>query len=139
MGDNLLLLACVFLWGTTTFLQRLSADHMNPVVMQIIVALGFALYVPFGIHQAGGWSNIKWSPISIALTLIATFMSLIGNILFYTALKGSSHTGAQTMFVSLYPVWTLVLSVVFLHETFTTNKIIGIIAMLIGMVFLGLK
>jgi drug/metabolite transporter (DMT)-like permease len=138
MNSNLLLLLCVLLWGTTTFLQRLSADHMNPVVMQMIVALGFALFVPFGIWQQGGWSNIKWSALSIGITLIATFMSLTGNILFYTVLKGSNHTGAQSLFLCLYPVVTLILSVLFLHETFTLFKIVGIIAMIVGTVFLSL-
>ena len=139
MGDNLLLLLCVFLWGTTTFLQRLSADHMDPVVMNIIVALGFALYVPFGIWYSGGWSKIHWSPLSIGLTLTATVLSLLGNIFFYTVLKGSNHTGAQSMFICLYPVWTLILSALFLHETFSTNKVIGIIAMIVGTIFLSLR
>jgi drug/metabolite transporter (DMT)-like permease len=138
MSNTLLLLLCCLLWGTTTFLQRLSADHMNTVVMQMIVALGFALFVPFGIMQQGGWSNIKWSPLSIGLTLGATFLSLTGNIIFYTVLKGSQHTGAQSLFLCLYPVVTLVLSVLFLHETFSVYKVIGIVAMIAGTIFLSL-
>jgi drug/metabolite transporter (DMT)-like permease len=139
MTSNLWLLLCVFLWGTTTFLQRLSADHMNPIVMQIVVALGFLLYVPFGIWHVGGWSNIKWSGLSICLTLVATIMSIVGNIVFYNVLRTSNSTGAMSMLLCLYPVWTLILSATFLHETFSVNKIVGIIAMIVGTVFLSLK
>lgn len=138
MNSTLVLLLCCLLWGTTTFLQRLSADHMNPVIMQVVVALGFAIFVPFGIWYQGGWSNIKWSSLSIGLTLAATFLSLTGNILFYTVLKGSHNTGAQSLFLCLYPVITLILSVLFLHETFSVFKVIGIAAMIAGTVFLSL-
>lgn len=138
MNGNLSLLLCVLLWGTTTFLQRLSADRMSPIVMQIIVALGFALYVPLAFKMEGGFNNIKWSGISIIITLIATFLSILGNIIFYTVIRGSNHTGAQSMWLCLYPVITLVLSVIFLHETFTTLKVIGIIAMIAGTICLSL-
>lgn len=136
--SNLPLLWCVLLWGTTTFLQRLSADRMSPIAMQIIVALGFAMYVPFAIHMEGGWHAIKWSGYSIAITLVATILSIIGNVIFYTCLKGSNNTGSMGMFICLYPVITLILSVVFLHETFSIMKVIGILAMIVGTIFLSI-
>jgi uncharacterized membrane protein len=137
MNSNWLLL-CVLLWGTTTFLQRLSADRMDPIVMQIIVGLGFVLYMPLAIHLSGGWHAIKWSSYSIVLTLIATFLSICGNIILYTCLRGSQHTGSMTMLLCLYPVITLLLSICFLHETFTILKVIGILAMIAGTVCLSL-
>lgn len=137
MSSNLLLMFCALLWGTATFLQRLSADHMNPIIMQVIIALGFVLFAPIAIHMGGGWHNIKWSGLSICLTLAATVLSIIGNITCYTVLRGSNNTGSLAMLICLYPVWTLVLSVLFLHEAFTMPKIIGIIAMVLGTIFLS--
>jgi len=134
----MLLLLCVLLWGTTTFLQRLSADHMSPIVIQTVVALGFVIFVPIAFHMEGGFSNIRWSPLSIGLSLTATALSICGNVVFYSVLKGSNHTGSMAMFLCLYPIWTLVLSVIFLHEAFTVSKIIGIVAMIIGTIFLSL-
>lgn len=106
--------------------------------MQVIVGLGFVLYIPFAIHLSGGFHNIKWSGYSIGLTLIATFLSICGNIILYTCLRGSNHTGSMTMLLCLYPVITLLLSIVFLHETFTLFKVIGILAMVIGTICLSL-
>jgi uncharacterized membrane protein len=42
------------------------------------------------------------------------------------------------MWLCLYPVITLTLSIIFLHETFTTLKVIGIIAMIAGTICLSL-
>jgi drug/metabolite transporter (DMT)-like permease len=111
---------------------------MAPIVMQIVVGLGFLLYMPLAIHMSGGWHQIKWSATSVALTLTATTLSILGNIIFYTHLRGSNHTGAMTMLLCLYPVVTLTLSVIFLHETFTALKVIGILAMIVGTVCLSL-
>jgi drug/metabolite transporter (DMT)-like permease len=111
---------------------------MSPIVMQIVVGLGFLLYIPIAIHLSGGWLNIKWSAYSIILTLIATALAICCNIIFYTCLRGSNHTGATTMLMCLYPVVTLTLSALFLHETFTILKMIGIVAMIIGTICLSL-
>jgi drug/metabolite transporter (DMT)-like permease len=138
MASNFGLLLCVLILGTTTFMQRLSADRMAPIVMQIVVGLGFLLYMPIAIHMSGGWHQIKWSGASIALTLTATAMSILGNVIFYTHLRGSNNTGAMTMLLCLYPVVTLALSALFLHETFTLFKVLGVVAMIIGTICLSL-
>lgn len=138
MNSNIGLLLCVLIWGTTTFMQRLSADKMSPVVMQIIVGLGFLLYMPIAIHLSGGWHAIKWSTYSIVLTLTATAMAICGNIIFYSTLRSSNNTGAMTMLLCMYPLVTLALSATFLHETFTFLKVVGVIAMIVGSVCLSL-
>jgi drug/metabolite transporter (DMT)-like permease len=112
---------------------------MSPVIMQLITGIVFILCIPMFIKMSGGWSNIKWSGYSIALTSCATMLSISANILLYTSLRGSQTTGATAMLISLYPVVTLLLSAVFLNEQFSLLKVIGIICMIGGAIMLSWK
>jgi EamA-like transporter family. len=129
--SQLLLILCVLIWGTTTFLQRLSSDRMNPFLMQIVMSFGFMLFIPVALKMVPP-SEFKWSWYSICLTFFATILSIIANVCLYTSLKGNQNTGSSIMLVSLYPVVTLVLSAIFLHEQFSALKITGVVLMIVG-------
>lgn len=131
-GSSFILILCALIWGCTTFMQKLSADKMSPILMQMIIGVAFFVFIPFAIWQQGGFSNMKWNTTSIILSFVAAFMSIGANILMYSALSNNKHTGSDAMLISLYPAVTLVLSAIFLHEHFSTGKIIGFLAMLGG-------
>jgi drug/metabolite transporter (DMT)-like permease len=132
MAPNFLLVICVFIWGTTTFMQKLSADKMSPVLMQVIIGVAFFIFVPLAIWQQGGLHNLKWNTTSVILSFVAAFMSIGANILMYSALSNNKHTGASAMVISLYPAITLMLSAIFLHEQFSTGKMLGFLTMIAG-------
>jgi drug/metabolite transporter (DMT)-like permease len=136
---GLILFFCVILWGISTFLNRLSVETASPLVLQLIVGMGYVFYLPIALKLShiGNPFEYHWSTRSICLTLCATVCSILANVSLYSYLKGSNHTGANTMLLSLYPVVTLLLSAVFLHEHFSATKIIGIIAMIIGAIFIS--
>lgn len=127
-----MLVMVVLIWGTTTFLQKLSADRMSPMLMQVIMATSFALFIPFAIRMEGGLGNLKWNTQSVILTFVAAFMSIGANILLYSALSNNKHTGSSAMIISMYPAVTLLYSAIFLHEQFSNGKILGFLAMIAG-------
>lgn len=134
MSSNILILLCVLLWGISSFLNRLSVQRMPPLLMQVIVGSVFLFYIPVALRLTGinNPLNYKWSTYSIVLTATATLCSIIANILLYTSIKDSNHSGSSTMMVSLYPVVTFILSIFILHEEFSIMKVIGVVTMLIG-------
>jgi drug/metabolite transporter (DMT)-like permease len=132
MNPNLLLVLCVFIWGVTTFMQKLSADKMSPVLMQVIIGVAFLVAIPIAIKLEGGVSNLKWNIQSIVLTFFAALMSITANVLMYTALSNNKHTGSSVMLIALYPAITLILSAFFLHEQFSIGKILGFLTMIGG-------
>jgi len=136
---SLVLIICVILWGISTFLNRLSVESASPLILQIIVGLGYICYLPVALKlgNVGNPFEYHWSIRSLVLTLCATVCSIGANVLLYSFLKGSNHTGANTMLLSLYPVVTLLLSAIFLHEQFSITKIIGVITMIMGAIFLS--
>lgn len=139
--ENYALILCVLLWGLSTFLNRLSVEHLPPLLMQVVVAVVYAFYLPIAIRMQGIGNPIyyKWSYGSVALTAAATIASIFANLLLYTHLKGSNNTGISVMFISLHPVVTLLLSYFFLNESISNIRAVGIIAMIIGAILLGWK
>jgi drug/metabolite transporter (DMT)-like permease len=132
--NNILILLCVLLWGISAFLNRLSVEKMPPLLMQVIVGSVFFFYIPVALRLTGinNPLNYKWSPYSIALTAVATLCSITANVLMYTSLKGSDHSGSSQMMICLYPIVTLILSIFILHEHLTPFKFIGVAVMLAG-------
>ena len=138
MGVFLIIL-CIIMWGTSTFLNRLSVDRISPILLQSIVGMVYLFFIPIALRLSG-ISNpftYKWSYYSVALTIIATVLSIAAHIVLYGSLKGSTTTGASVMLISMYPIVTLILSVLFLHEQFTALKITGIITMVVGAILLS--
>jgi len=105
---------------------------MSPVLMQIIIGVAFFIFVPLAIIHQGGISNLKWNTTSVILSFVAAFLSILANILMYTALSNNKHTGSSAMLISLYPAVTLILSAIFLHEQFSWAKVAGVFAMVGG-------
>ena len=132
MNPHVVLIFCALVWGLTTFMHKLSADNMSPVLMQIIIGLAFFIFIPYAIYHQGGLNNLKWNTTSIILSFVAAFMSIGANILMYSALANNKHTGSSAMLISLYPAVTLILSAMFLQEQFSFGKIIGFLAMVGG-------
>lgn len=132
MSPNALIVICIFIWGITTFMQKLSADKMSPALMQIIIGIVFVLGIPIFIKLGGGWGNLKWNATSIAISAVATVLAICANIMMYTALSNNKNTGSTAMLIALYPAVTLILSAIFLHEQFTWGKIAGVLAMISG-------
>jgi drug/metabolite transporter (DMT)-like permease len=113
-------------------MQKLASDKMSPLLMQVVVGTTFIFLIPFFIRVEGGLGHLKWNATSIIITFVAAIFSITANIMMYTALSNNKNTGSSMMLVSLYPVVTLLLSAIFLHEQFSTGKIIGILTMIVG-------
>lgn len=113
---------------------------MSPVLMQAIVGIVYIFYIPIAFKMNGeSLSNFKWSGYSLVLTSLATVCSIFANVLLYMFLKGNHSSGASTMFISLYPVVTLLLTVFFLGEQVSPIKVCGIVSMVFGAILLSIK
>jgi drug/metabolite transporter (DMT)-like permease len=136
---NIVLFLCIVLWGISTFLNRLSVEQLSPLLLQSIVGFTYICYIPIALKLSGHVNplHVKWSYTSVLLTLTATCLSIGANIMLYSYLKGSNHTGTSSMFISLYPVVTLLLSAVFLHEQISIIKVAGIVVMVFGAILLS--
>ena len=139
MGVFLIIL-CIIMWGVSTFLNRLSVERISPLLLQSIVGMVYLFFIPIALRISGISNpfNYKWCYYSVGLTVVATILSIGAHIVLYSSLKGCNTTGASVMLISMYPIITLILSVLFLNEQFTVIKVAGIITMVVGAFMLSM-
>lgn len=83
-------------------------------------------------------SNVShpWHIGSMALCALAGLASTIGTIAYIYGIR-TGDLGTIAVLSCAYPVLTVVLATIFLGETLTLSKIIGIMLVMIGVIVLG--
>ncbi|RLI34314.1 hypothetical protein DRO53_03885 [Candidatus Bathyarchaeota archaeon] len=119
----ILSLAVVVMWGAWAFLVKLASQHLSwqeifilSNLVFFLFTLGLLLYVK---PSFAGASQ------AVFYVLLAGTIGSLGTISFYTALS----LGKASIIVpltALYPVVTVILSVLFLHETLTVKQALGV-------------
>ena len=124
----------LILWGVWGVFKKLATNHMPPRNVYVVSALG-AISVVVVILST---SKLPLS-LSVEGTLfavIAGICSALGGLLFLHAVSRGEASVVIT-FTALYPVVSIVLSVVLFRETITLKQGIGIVTALFSMVLLA--
>jgi|ERR1017187_2931088 transporter family protein len=133
---NWLVAIAIGCWAIWSIAAKMASNHMHPLWIQTInYIIGF-LCIPILLlvvkrdtashfDSAGIWWAIVASVCGIAAYAAFTFALRIGNV------------GTTTILCSTYPILTLVLSAIFLGETITLPKLIGMFMVLGGMVLVA--
>ena len=113
----------VFAWGVWGFCSKLASNHTRPrqtLLFQAIGVMGFALLVLAIEHF-----RIEWSPAGFGWSFAAGFVNFVGFLAFFAAVqKGKVSTVISLS--SLYPVVTILLSLLILHERISKREGLGI-------------
>lgn len=125
-------------WGLWGFFGKLALSRGLPVASQIItsglVAALACIILLIVYLRTGGALTLQGSP---NLWAILTGLALVaGLVTFYGALS----VGEATVIVPLtgtYPIFTVLLSLVFLGERLTIMQWLGIVLVVLGIVLLG--
>lgn len=127
-------MATVMMWGVWGVFSKLASAHARPrqmLLFQSVGVLAFALVVlgieKFKVEPTG--AGFGWS-------FAAGFLTFLGFLTFFAALeKGKASTVVTVS--ALYPVVTIVLSILFLHEKLTGRQTAGIALALAASVLLA--
>ena len=113
----------VLAWGVWGFCSKLASNHTRPrqtLLFQAIGVMGFALVVLM-IERF----RVEWSPAGFGWSFAAGFVNFVGFLAFFAAVeKGKVSTVISLS--SLYPVITIMLSILFLHEKMSRREGLGI-------------
>jgi transporter family protein len=119
----------VLAWGVWGFCSKLASNYTRPrqtLLFQAIGVFGFALFV-----LALERFRVEWSPPGFGWSFAAGFVNFVGFLAFFAAVeKGKVSTVISLS--SLYPVITILLSVLFLHERVTRREGLGIVFALVA-------
>ena len=80
--------------------------------------------------------KVEWSVPGFSWAALAGFLAFVGFLTFFAALDRGEASTVVTL-SALYPLVTIVLSIVFLHERLTTRQGAGIVLALIASVLLA--
>jgi transporter family protein len=127
-------LITLLFWGFSSFFTKLATTHLkasNAYIYQIIGVLIVGIVMAFLVKfQPVG------KPVGILFALAAGAVVTFGNFFFVSAM-GSGRTAIVVMTTALYPLITLTLGYLILHETISLKQILGIALALVAIYLLS--
>ena len=115
---------CVACWVPWTFVSKLGSEQIPATTMQYLFNWGS---IPVGLgFLAKQRFRIEKSPKGIAFGLTVGILSAIGQLALFAAFRHSSNAAVVTVLTSLYPLVTVVLAVIVLHERLTKAQLLGL-------------
>src|ERR1700677_1225250 len=125
----------VVAWGVLGVFSKLASNYTRPrqtLLFQVVGVMAFGLVV-LSLERF----HIDWSPQGFGWSVGAGFVNFVGFLAFFAAVEKGKVSTVIAM-SSLYPVVTIALSVLFLHEKITTREGLGVAcALLAGFLLAG--
>lgn len=134
---NWLLLSIPILvaWGIFGLFSKLALQHLDPRSVLIFQELG-ALIVVLAVAASVGFRP-ELHPMGVTFAMLSAGIGALGGILFLFVLKSTKASVAVPV-TSLYPVVTVLLSVLVLHESISFKQGLGIVFAVIALVLFSL-
>lgn len=129
MSVTIYIVLAVIGWSTWAIFNKLALNHIHPFAVQFVAAL---VCIPLSfIYYNFIPKDMKWDKAGIAWAAIAACVTFGGSCCYMFA-ASQKEVSTVIGFTALYPALTFLLAVVFLGETFTANKFIGLLLVLAG-------
>jgi transporter family protein len=129
-------LICLFFYGVWGFLSKFLSSELNAPSLLIYSLMGSALGIPLYILTYRNSFSFQWQNGWTYLGISVGIFASIGTLLFFNAI-GQGEASKVVVITSLYPIVTTILAFLFLNETISFSKIIGILLCLAGIVILS--
>src|SRR5580704_3414626 len=113
----------IVLWGVNGLLMKLGTNRVSARSMVIWVTAGFLVLLPFM------WKPTTLSGLSAAVIfvgLIAGTVNGLGNWAVFACLENGAKASVAIPLTALYPLCTIALATVFLHERPSARQWLGI-------------
>lgn len=138
MPNWLLIVACIVSWGTWAICLKQGTRYVSPLMLQIINSYVYSAIAPLAflyMRMTGGESS--WNIKGIAWSAASVLLVTVANLSFANAIQ-KSPVYLVVGFTSIYPVFTFLLSAIFLGEHVTLLKLVGIVVTIAGVVMLSM-
>jgi len=133
--QTLLCIAVIILWGLWAFLFKLGSDEIG-LKNALFYAYLVGVFISLGIVFYTFPNKFEFSK-GIIFIILATLLGFAGTILWYFALE-KYKASIVTSFTALYPVITVLLSILILKEKISLHNAVGILLALIAGVLLSM-
>jgi transporter family protein len=126
------------IWGLAPAFEKIGlTGRMDPYLGVVIRSIPIAVAAIAGLALTGRLGAIATVDLKSAVFVAAggLIAGLVGQFAFYSALK-AGEASIVVPVAATYPLVALVVSVVFLGEPFTARKVIGIMLVVSGIIFI---
>lgn len=121
-------------WGLWGFFPKITTRYLEPrhaIIYEVVGAIGLAVIV-LGLNGF----HVEVQPKGIAFATLTGTLGFLGAFCFLTAASKGPITLVATL-SSLYPVISVVLAVVILHEPLSARQCVGIGLAIVSMVLVA--
>jgi transporter family protein len=115
----------VLAWGAWAVLSKLASSEIPAESLQFLFTVG-TLPVAVALLVARRF-KVEPSPRGISFSVANGVVSAIGILALVAAFRSGGNTGVITVTTSLYPVITVVLAILILHEQLTKVQTLGLV------------
>jgi bacterial/archaeal transporter family protein len=137
MRPEFFIIATMLGWALGSFWYKLASATISPIMLNSVALALYMVLMPCIWLTVKFDHSLTWS--GVIYTLVGSLFMCIGTLGFSYALRSGAPVGQVTIMTSLYPALTLGLSMMFLGETLTIKKGIGIVLALISFAVLSSK
>ena len=124
----------LLMWGIWGFASKLAANAVPPktaLLYQCVGILAFTLVI-LVIERF----HVSWNKAGFGWAFVAGFFVFIGFLTYFAALE-KGPVSVVAVVTSLYPLLTILLSLVFLHERLNLRQGVGIVLAIVAAIILS--
>lgn len=127
----------VFLgWGSSVFFDKLAANKLGNRGLSIyVIALLPSLLVTL-FYLLWGYKWFGYDRIGVVWVTLSYVFNIIALVAYYLVFTKTDASWASAV-TALYPVFTIILAIIFLHEKLSLTRFIGIFLAMLAVVFLS--
>ena len=119
------------LWG---FFPKLAVNYINPGSALVYQVIGGILVGIIGLFLMG--FRPQTHPLGIFFALLTGITGVLGTFFYYAA-ASRGQISIVVSLTALYPVITILLATVFLHEMLTFRQVTGLCFAVVAIIFLA--
>ena len=116
-------------WGIAGLLQKLSTNYLSAETALVWLVVGFFLLDPWLYPQE---SLLTYSSRSLVFALLSSLLNALGAWALRAAMKQGGKASIVVPFTALYPLVTVSLAPLVLHESIPPHQIAGVVCALIA-------
>jgi bacterial/archaeal transporter family protein len=127
----------LILWGITGVTQKLSTNRISSQLSflwwawaMVAISVLLAIVVPIQWHLR---------PLILLLSMAGGILNGLGALTSFAALECGGKASVVISLISLYPLLTVVISVVFLHERMTWLQALGALLAIVAAILLSME
>ena len=138
MKTAALALLVASIWGITPILEKLSLIKASPFTVLTIRFVFTAMFVAVASIVTGKYRELSSVDGKTFLWIIlAGFLGgIVGLFLYFVALKQDLTTKIAPI-TATFPLFTAIYAYIFLHEPITLLRLIGIVLIVVGLMFIN--